>query len=564
GLDGTFVIGVSFIFIAYFLHPLVESSYHRVRAYRAWRALEKRQAVEVTNYPMLAETLGGRGKWDTARIVTVLLAVFSLVSWGLELSMGLAHHQGKADLLDRSPWVINGTFQGKDVWEVKPAGDFPYNEDWKKDFNMNDDRALSMYDVTEADTCRGGRIEGTIEIASWSDDPKKSPTPLYYNQTTTANATVANLRCAEGPNETKGIHIRDDDDIWGTVATCDNGPKQSNLAAGDNDRDSPPTLILNKSAEETFLVVEESSNYPSFLYSVWTNGTQHDDSVELKHLFHIAATVRLAEAVVTAIVQNKTTGLDSFLLVRVNSVSEDRAINSSNPTRAKPFGENPPDEKVLIQNVETIPCGLEFDLIALICSVFLTLLTAVGISWSFCLRSSIGMNVYDRDELIRAVSMSVDASSCSSPSAIRIFVRKEDSGCLSVVISDTGDEESGCRQMFRRRGPVVENIEHASNANHVVQFNSGGAAVPVGRPAMFLRTGQCRRLPGPDGNGRYPPSVSLTASPVPSPSCSRVATPINGRSPLVCVPRKIVALPGGRGPSVLFDESMSRSNSGED
>ena len=119
GVPGTFVIGVSFIFIAYFLHPLVESAYHRVRAYRAWRALEKREAVEVTNYPMLAETLGGRGKWDTARIITVLLAVFSLVSWGLELSMGLATHEGMADILSRpSPVTINRTDDEK-VWEVR-------------------------------------------------------------------------------------------------------------------------------------------------------------------------------------------------------------------------------------------------------------------------------------------------------------------------------------------------------------------------------------------------------------------------------------------------------------
>lgn len=118
-MEGTFVIGASFIFIAYFLHPAVESAYQRVRAYRAWRAIEKRQAVEVTNYPMLTETLGGRGKWDTARVITVLLAVFSLISWGLELSMDLANHKGDADILNRSPPIlVEETSDGTNTWKV--------------------------------------------------------------------------------------------------------------------------------------------------------------------------------------------------------------------------------------------------------------------------------------------------------------------------------------------------------------------------------------------------------------------------------------------------------------
>ena len=118
-LDGTVAIGVSFIFIAYFLHPAVESAYHRVRAYRAWRAIEMRQAGEVTNYSMLAEIFRGRGKWDTARIITLLLAVFSLVSWGLELSMELAYHRGYADVLNRSPPITSEKdIYGNITWTV--------------------------------------------------------------------------------------------------------------------------------------------------------------------------------------------------------------------------------------------------------------------------------------------------------------------------------------------------------------------------------------------------------------------------------------------------------------
>lgn len=117
-VDGTLTIGFSFIFLAYFLHPAIESAYQRVRAYRAWRAIEKRQSVDVTNYPMLAEVFGGRGKWDASRIITVLLAVFSLASWGLELSMDLAYYDGDADLLNRPPPVTLRNRSGTEEWLV--------------------------------------------------------------------------------------------------------------------------------------------------------------------------------------------------------------------------------------------------------------------------------------------------------------------------------------------------------------------------------------------------------------------------------------------------------------
>lgn len=117
--NGTLVIGVGFIFLAYFLHPMVESMYQRVRAYRAWRAIEMREVVEVTHYPILAEMFGGRGMWDAARIIRALLAVFSLASWGLELSMGLATLRGLADLLNRPPPVeVETDSNGQNFWKV--------------------------------------------------------------------------------------------------------------------------------------------------------------------------------------------------------------------------------------------------------------------------------------------------------------------------------------------------------------------------------------------------------------------------------------------------------------
>lgn len=47
-IDGTIVIAVTFVFLAYFLHPFVESAYNRIRAWRAWEALQKNETVEVS------------------------------------------------------------------------------------------------------------------------------------------------------------------------------------------------------------------------------------------------------------------------------------------------------------------------------------------------------------------------------------------------------------------------------------------------------------------------------------------------------------------------------------
>lgn len=105
-VNATPTIGMCFIVLAYFLHPIVEAAYKRVRAYRAWRAIEKRTSVEVTSYPLVTEMFGRHRKWDAARVVSILLAAFSLASWGLELAMGIGYVNGKeVDLLQRPPPV---------------------------------------------------------------------------------------------------------------------------------------------------------------------------------------------------------------------------------------------------------------------------------------------------------------------------------------------------------------------------------------------------------------------------------------------------------------------------
>lgn len=469
---------------------------------------------------------------------------------------------------------------------MKRPEDFTgYEENWEENFNMNEERAKSMYDIEKKETCRKGSVNGNIRVAFWSEIPGEAPGDLYYNQNTSAKATVASVRCAgdQRDDDTNPIQFVGDNatNIWGTVASCDNGPRLSTLVDGSDDADAPPMLILNRTDGHTFLIVEESSNNPSFLYSVWTNnGAQFGNSTELSHLFYIAATMRLAEAVVTAIVQGKTSGRECFFLVRVNSRieddidSEDKSDGGSKPQRAKPFGEDPTNELVRIEELETIECGLEIDLKALICLVILILLTSIGITWSFCLRSSIGMNVYDRDELIRAVSMSVNSSSSTAPSAIRIFVRKEDCGSLSVVISDADDAETGCNRLLRLRRSVVEDSDPTTSEVKDDPFDNpvGGATVPAGPRAVSLgvRTGMGRPWPGPNNDYIIPTGVALSTSsaascsPVPSPSCVLVAT-VFQPSPLSRVPREGPALAEtGRGASVLFDAPFSPSDSGKD
>lgn len=68
---------------------------------------------------MMSEIFGGRGAWDAARIITVLLAAFSLASWGLELSMDLSELEGEADLLNRPPPVFLRNDTNDTTWQVK-------------------------------------------------------------------------------------------------------------------------------------------------------------------------------------------------------------------------------------------------------------------------------------------------------------------------------------------------------------------------------------------------------------------------------------------------------------
>ena len=448
---------------------------------------------------------------------------------------------------------------------MKSEEDFDFKRHWKSLSNVGNNSAESKYKIINKKTCRAGYVEGSIKVAFWSESTEDVHTQLHYLRGGNSTITLETLQCT-ADTQPEHMDITKGSAHWGRGVECESGPALETY----NKTATPPTLIINETDGEVFLVVEESSTYPSFLYSVWTAIPQDDDPIELRHKFHIAATVRLAEAVVTGIVHGKPSGKYSFELVRV--YSENGTRSDGEITRAEPFGEHPTHDRVKIDDLETIQCGLEVDVKALIFLAFLVVLTSIGVAWSLCLRSSIGMDVYDRDEIIRAVSMSGTgaASGSTTPSTIRIFVRKEDTGCMSVAISETGDSKRGCARVFRFGDKVVEdnNPFPVAAADTVNQYNQGygGAPVPVGPRTAWLggvRTGMGRAYPGRRGDFRYPPNIELIAPPTPSNVCSLAATPARNPSPLPHVPWESLGRTGGKDASNLFDTDFSSSDSGE-
>ncbi|CAN0426600.1 unnamed protein product [Pylaiella littoralis] len=556
-VDGTLAIGLSFIFLAYFLSPFVHSSYYGVRAYRAWRAVESFERVEVTSYPMIAELFGGRGQWDAARMITVLLLAFSAASWVLELSMGLFIIHEKADFLTQPPPVFlndsGSSWRVLNLNEIKPG----YDGDYTNVENIQGEEAMSRYRVIsfKKSIWRGKKeafIDGDIIVASWS--PESRPANFSYTGMSDDDTVmVDSVQCSsEGElpvtvqwtNETSG-ELED----WGQVLHCGEGPKQ-------NAKAQPAIILTQKGTNQTHVIVEEAAQYPSFLYSVWTatDGTAAaaasitGNSAEIKYSFHVASTIRLAEAMVTGIVNGKADGGGCFGTLRAYSErdkDEPTPFDFDKFDRASPFGEKPEsDGPEPLDNVEAITYGIKIDEQALVSIVCLLALSFVGITWSVYLRSSIGMDVYDRDQLLRAVSLQAQGlpDDPERHAAMRIYVQREKTnGNLNVIISESDGDVSGCSSFFLRRKPEADAnpVPVADTMGHV-HDSYGGAPLPSNRPRIHLngnrtgfgnvggaRTGWGRQLPGRSGDFRYPASnTPSNTSPVPSGKGSKAGTPI--------------------------------------
>ncbi|CAM9568693.1 unnamed protein product [Ectocarpus fasciculatus] len=595
GVDSTLAIGLSFIFLAYILHPAIEGAYQRVRAYHAWRCIEKRQRVDVTTYPMLSELFAGRGKWDAARVITLLLLAFSLASWILELSMDLNPVDNPAHLLTQPPPVFKWDAEDDDgltlatPWHVLNLTEInsEYQGDWLDQPNVFETEAKSRYYVEEYQYYVWSKpkdryIEGEIVVASWSRDDK--PESLVYGQSDTV--MVDGIACSsEGlarPNTTVNRRNETGDiEEWGTVVECDRGPGITN----GTDNSKPSIILTAHEGGDTHVIVEETSKHPSFLYSVW-NATGDsiaaaagNPSVEIAYAFHIASTVRLAEAVVTGIVNGVAGGGGGacFGLLRAYSKGSDTPDFEYGTEKATPFGEDPDNGAVAsLKEVETINTGVMMDTNAMVAFVWLLVLSSIGFAMTFFLRSKTDMDVYDRDELLRVISLQAQGfpDDPSKHSRMRIYVQREEGARhVSVVISETDGKQSDCWSFLRKRGPAVSEdpVPVSDNAPDVF----GGASLPRGRPRLYIggmRTGLGRTFPGPMNNFIYPESeassVTLSGSPVPlqlgpSPTLSPV---VAIRGVAVADPRPDVArMAAERGVSVFFEsESSDSEDDGDD
>lgn len=320
-----------------------------------------------------------------------------------------------------------------------PKADFDCEESGSRSLsNVHDSYADSMYNVLGNGTCHHGPVNGKIRVASWSSVAHEAPAKLYYLGGD--NTTVGMVQCADTEQHIMREMYRGGD-IWGNVVECTNGPELFNVRDGSTDVILPPSaILLTRSDGKVYIIVEETIMHPSFMYSVWTTGRTYGSSTELHHEFHIAATTRIVQAVVTAVVHGKASGQYSFELVRM--WSECGHSWGNNRTGARPFGEHHTNDFVKIENLETIACGLESNADSLLCLAYLTLLTVVGLTMSLCLRSSVGMDVYDRDELFRAVAFSGVNTDNNSSSGIRVFVRKEDTGNVSITVTDRNNTQT--------------------------------------------------------------------------------------------------------------------------
>ena len=370
----------------------------------------------------------------------------------------------------------------------------------------------------EANTRYEGAVNGAIGVAYWGTEAAEAPSQFYFLDGHTT--TVKGLKCTgTTPPNAVDVYLGADKK-WGSVLECEQGPSLTDelLLLQDDKYCPPPTIIMTSSEGEVFLIVEEDISYPSFLYSVWTVGRQNGLSTELKHAFHIAATMRLAEAVVTGIVHGEISGGGCFGVLR--KFSETRRPCEGVVLRASPFGEHPTGDRVKIQDLEHIEVGLKISMNALVCSVCLMVLTSIGIAWLCSVRSSIGMDVYDRDELIRAVSISGTTDDCALPSQMRIFVSKEDSGELKVVINDAQKPRSHFARILKKRLKNVKPSDPklATTAVAPSSDDFAGTVVPLRSPEVVLggvRVRPTRAASHPDRFFHCPTSVSLTASPIP-------------------------------------------------
>ena len=297
--------------------------------------------------------------------------------------------------------------------------------------NIDEDnkQAKSLYHVQEfkeymwSEPVLEKFVKGEIVVADWNDDWDENNKPSFsYDSTAFVDVTSLDCNVPAATINATVLRGAENEDPWGIVRECEQGPATA------HQNDSQPAILLTEDdTDDTYVVVEETAERLSFLYSVWckegtrmvhrtaadnTDESGADDNsdaggvqVQLEYKFHIESTVRLAEAVVTGIVNGVADGERCFRLLREYSrrigqdgfKADNQYLGTDGFIKAKPFGENPKlRDPVNLQDVETIEAGVGVGALALGSFVVLLTLSFIGIFWASCLYSSTPIDVYDR------------------------------------------------------------------------------------------------------------------------------------------------------------------------
>ncbi|CBJ30879.1 hypothetical protein Esi_0219_0031 [Ectocarpus siliculosus] len=214
------------------------------------------------------ELFGDCGRRDTARVVSLLLLLFSLASWILELSIDVFPVSNPAYSQTLPPpifkWSASNSTQTS--WHVLSLTELPeYEEDWWNLPNVFATKGKSRYYVEEYKNYvwsepQDRYIDGDITVASWPPNGKQhsnwSPDDkpdLVYGKSDTV--MVEGITCSSGG---KGANLTNDfvpvtlknatDDIeeWGTVLECDQGPARIDVIGK-----SKPSIISPRATRET-------------------------------------------------------------------------------------------------------------------------------------------------------------------------------------------------------------------------------------------------------------------------------------------------------------------------
>lgn len=470
-------IALGIIFLTTVVEPVVKMCFHRVRAERAWRTIEKQEPVEVTKYPVVSEALGDRGRWDAARLVTYLLFGFHIATTALELSLDLAvRKDGPVDLLNRPPPVVLRTElfdpeHNLTDWRIALEAN---RNDLKEEGTLGNFKG-SLEDGTASNTYRIDNkiVRGKTLFASWSTEFALASPGLFYNRNE-GRAFVDAIACTARLRTASVYVVRDgsdspDEEKWGVATECESGPMPVSSTA--EDIANPPAIIMSSSGGEAhYVIVEEDSSYPNFMYSVWRAAS----AVELEHVFFISTNTRMVEAIVTGIANGIVNGGGCVDLLTQFSISN-RTYTVGGTSRVSPFGEHPNASSVAsLDQVEPIVAGVLVSNVGVFCGVLIIVVTVTAMVGGFCLRSHRTLDIYDRDELIRAVSLpdGQGVGVNGKPKALKLFVRRSDAKGFSIIISDDGVYRGGCSGLAKH---VVNKFKRLERPPSASTLNTGAA-----------------------------------------------------------------------------------------